>query len=156
MSEGPQTLESSPVIKTQKRRNHALWLGPLIVFVGAVSYFTFFAQFPALRDFPWINLPIVIAGFALSFTAVKRAFSQPDIYRGKISGSLAFVFSTLLSGLFVGYISYLSYQLPEPTPITQNLAVAPEFTLTDQNDQPISLSDFHGKKLIITFYRGHW
>ena len=45
-------------------RNHALWLGPLISVAGTVSYFQFFARFPALRDFPWINLPLVVIGFS--------------------------------------------------------------------------------------------
>ena len=71
-------------------------------------------------------------------------------------GSLSMLFSGLLTALFVGYIGYLSYQLPEPTKITQGLSVSPEFVLNDQNGEEVSLSDFQGKKLIVTFYRGHW
>ena len=29
---------------------------------------------------------------------------------------------------------------------------APEFTLRDQNDREVSLSDFRGKKVVIFFY----
>ena len=71
-------------------------------------------------------------------------------------GTLGLGFSGLLAGLFVVYIAYLSYQLPEPSATTQGLTLAPEFTLQDQDSQSVSLSDFNGKKLIITFYRGYW
>ena len=27
-----------------RRRNHAVWIGPVVVFAGAVSYFTVFAH----------------------------------------------------------------------------------------------------------------
>ena len=150
------TSESPTLPAQHRRRNHAIWLGPLTVFAGAVSYFTYFTQFPALRDFPWINLPIVMLGLIISLVAVRRAFGKSDVYRGKILGSASFLFSTLLAGLFFAYIGYLSYQLPDPTTKTVGLSIAPEFTLQDQNDQPVSLSDFQGKKLIVTFYRGHW
>ena len=34
---------------------------------------------------------------------------------------------------------------------------APEFTLTNMDGKPISLSDFRGKKaVVLVFYRGHW
>jgi hypothetical protein len=156
MPEGPHKSELQVSRSSMRRRNHAIWLGPLIVFTGAVSYFTFFAEFPVLRDFPWINLPIVLVGCGISFVAMRRAFSRAHIYRGKVLGSLSMIFSSLLTALFVGYIGYLSYQLPEPTKTTQSLSLAPGFVLNDQNGQEVSLEDFQGKKLIVTFYRGHW
>ncbi len=34
---------------------------------------------------------------------------------------------------------------------------APDFTLTNMDGKPISLSDFRGKKaVVLVFYRGHW
>jgi len=48
------------------RRNHAIWLGPIVTFAGAVSYFLYFARFPSLRDVPWVNLPIVAGDVRLS------------------------------------------------------------------------------------------
>jgi hypothetical protein len=156
MSEEPNQSESPVTPSSIRRRNHAIWIGPLVVFIGVVSYFTYFTQFPALRDFPWINLPIVLIGCGISIVSTKRAFSRSDVYRGKVLGSLSMIFSTLLTALFVGYIGYLSYQLPEPTKTTQGLSIAPEFVLTDHNGQEVALNDFRGKKLIVTFYRGHW
>ena len=147
---------SEPTETPRRKRNHAIWLAPLIVFVGAISYFMYFVQFPALRDVPWLNLPVVVLGVLVGVCAVWRAFAKPDVYRGKILGSLSLVFSLLLAGLFGTYIVYFSYQMPQPTSTSMELDIAPAFTLNDQDAKPVSLSDFSGKKLIMTFYRGHW
>lgn len=156
MSEGSKETNISLTRAPLRRSNHAIWLGPVIVFVGVVSYFTHFSQFPGLRDFPWVNLPIVVIGFVLSFISVKRAFGRSDIFRGKIVASLSLAFSLFFTVLFVAYIGHISYQLPQPTAITQNLTLAPEFVLKNQNGQDVSSADFRGKKLIVTFYRGYW
>ncbi len=55
-----------------KQRNHLVWLGLLISLVGLVSYFTFSARFPVLRDFPWLNLPMVLVGLGVSIWALRR------------------------------------------------------------------------------------
>lgn len=69
------------------KSNHALWIGPLITLAGAVSYFTVFSRFAPLRDFPWLNLPVVLAGLALSALAFWRAIARRSVYRGTILGS---------------------------------------------------------------------
>lgn len=146
----------APARSGKRSRNHAIWLGPLIVFIGAVSYFTFFVRYPDLRDTPFINLPLVLIGAFISCLGAWRAFFRSNIYRGKITGSISLAFSLFLSGLFSVYIVYISYQVPAPTEITNSLSAIPEFTLNDQKGHPVSPSDFKGKKLIVTFYRGYW
>ncbi len=49
---------------------HALWLAPLITFVGFVSYYLVFVNIPALRDFPWVNLPLVALGAVLAIVGL--------------------------------------------------------------------------------------
>jgi hypothetical protein len=137
-------------------RNHLLWIGPLLTFAGGVSYFLYFARFPALRDVPWVNLPLVLAGLLLSVIALGRAFSRRAVYRGKVLGSLALAFSVLLTGLFALYVFVWSYGLPEPGEVTLSLGEAPDFTLTDQHGEPVTLSALRGRKVVLTFYRGHW
>lgn len=141
---------------TGPRRNHAVWLGPVVVFVGAVSYFTWFARFPALRDFPWVNLPLVAGGLALSAWGAWRAFSRPGRFLGKALGSLGLAFSLGLGTLFVAYVFVLSYQLPGPTRTALGIERAPEFSLPDHRGRPVRLADLRGRKVVITFYRGHW
>ena len=107
-------MTSAPVLK-----NHALWIGPLVTLAGAVSYFAFFARFPALRDFPWVNLPVVLLGLGLSALGLTRAYKRTSSYRGKILGPIGLVVSGLLSSAFVFYIFGLSFWLPEPTRVAR-------------------------------------
>ncbi len=141
---------------TARRRNHLIWLGPIVTLVGALSYFMFFARFPALRDIPWLNLPLVWIGLLLSALGVWRAFRKGSPYRGRILGSIGALFSLALALLFNLYIFSLSYQMPEPTEATLSIGTAPDFTLTDQHQNPVSLSAFRGRKVVLTFYRGFW
>jgi hypothetical protein len=138
------------------RRNHAIWLGPLVTFVGAVSYFTYFARFPSLRDVPWLNLPIVAFGVWLSALGIWRALRSPGRYRGKIAGSSGLLLSLALALLFGFYVFSLSYGVPQPTETTLSLSSAPGFTLPDQNGNEVRLSDLRGRKVVLVFYRGFW
>jgi len=135
------------------RRNHLLWIGPLVVFAGFVSYYQVFARFAALRDFPWVNLPLIWVGVVLSAVGLRRAFKAG---RRKVLGSIAVVFSILVAGLFHAYIFWYSYRMPGATPTTSTMALAPDFTLTDQHGMPVTLSDLRGRKAVLVFYRGHW
>jgi hypothetical protein len=144
-------MQSTPVLK-----NHALWIGPLVTFAGAVSYFTFFARFPVLRDFPWVNLPAVLLGLGLSALGLTRAYKRASSYRGKILGPIGLVVSGLLSSVFVFYIFGLSFWLPEPTEVATGLRVAPGFSLVDHEGRSVRLEDYRGTKIVLTFYRGFW
>ena len=139
-----------------QRFNHAIWVGPFVTFGGAVSYFTSFAQFPALRDFPWVNLRLVLAGLAISIVGVWRAFGGQRKLAGRILGGLGLLFSFALSGLFVYYIVGISDRLPEPTPTAMQMETAPDFTLVAQDGSQRTLSELRGRKVLLVFYRGHW
>jgi hypothetical protein len=45
--------------------NWAIWVGALVVLGGVLSYPLFFIRIPALRDFPWANLPLIGLGLVL-------------------------------------------------------------------------------------------
>jgi hypothetical protein len=136
-----------------RRRNHLLWVGPLVVFAGFVSYYQVFVRFPVLRDFPWVNLPVIWIGVVLSVVGVVRAFRRG---RGKILGSLALAFSVLVAGFFHAYIFWISYRMPGPTTTTTSMSRAPDFSLTDQHGRTVTLSDLLGRKVVLVFYRGYW
>jgi hypothetical protein len=139
-----------------RRRNHALWLGPLAAAAGFLSYYTFFVRFPTLRDFPWVNLPLVLVGLALSAWAAWRAFARPQVFRGRVLGSVGLAFSTLAAGFLCFYVFHLSSTLPPPLSTTLALETAPEFALADQLGATVRLSDYRGRKVVLVFFRGHW
>jgi hypothetical protein len=133
-----------------------VWLGPLVAFAGAVSYFLVFVRFPSLRDVPWLNLPWVVAGLLISAVGLWRA-STPDRTAGaKMVATAGLLVSLSLTLLFSTYVFYLSYQLPQTGQIAQVSQMAPDFVLLDQNRQNVRLSDQRGTKVVLVFYRGHW
>ncbi len=138
------------------RRNHALWIGPLITMLGLISYFLVFVRWPVLRDFPWVNLPLVIAGLAISVLGFWRAFFRADRWRGKLLGSLGLALSLLVAGLFHAYVFFISYMVPEQTAVTAGLVTSPAIALPDQSGAIVSLAELRGRKVIVTFYRGFW
>ena len=140
----------------QRRRNHLIWIGPLVAFAAAVSYFEVFASFPALRDFPWVNLPLIFLGLGLSALAVWRAFRHSDVFRGKVLAPLGFAFSLLLASALVWYVFSYSYQLPPASEATLSLVQAPDFALAASTGETVRLSDFRGRKVVLVFYRGFW
>jgi hypothetical protein len=117
-----------------------------------------FARFPLLRDFPWLNLPIVLIGLILSTRGLWRAYapSTRTRYGGRIIGIPSFLFSLALTGLFCFYVFSWSYKMPRPQARTLSLESAPDVTLTDPQGRQFRLSDLRGKKVVLTFYRGHW
>lgn len=135
--------ESAP-----KQRNHLIWIGALISVLGLVSYFTTFARFPALRDFPWVNIPVVLIGFAVSMMAVRRRLSF-------FSATGALV-STACAGLLLAYVFVLSNQLPDTDEVVAVGADAPAFALIDDEGLTVSLADFNGQPVVLAFYRGFW
>jgi hypothetical protein len=139
--------------------NWSLWAGFVLVLAGLLSY-SFFAQFPITRDFPWANLSLFGAGGILLVLGVVRAFGKPKLYRGKIFGPIFAVLSLLVFAFFAYGVFYIVRQLPASAGAPRAGEEAPNFTLPDQNGRPIALADLlsdrntHGALLI--FYRGHW
>ena len=134
---------------------HALWLAPLITFIGFVSYYLVFVNIPALRDFPWVNLPLVAIGAALAIAGLLSGWKSG----GRLKRSflvLGIVFSIAVAGLLFAYVFVISYQMPAASEATVALETAPNFTLNDANGEPVSLSDFRDQKVVLSFYRGFW
>ena len=147
---------SDTTIETPRRRNHAIWLGPVITVVAVLSYFSYFVRFASLRDFPWLNLVLIAFGVLLSVVGVWCAFSPSLPFRGRVLGPLGLVASLFFGGVFNVYLFSTTYALPEATDVTLAMARAPDFSLMDQDGQLVSLADFRGRKVVLTFYRGYW
>ena len=153
--------------------NLSLWAGIALVLAGIASYPLWFARFPATRDFPWVNLPVMALGFVLLALGIGRAFGRPQAYRGRILGSLVGALSLVLAGIFCYEIFVIARRLPASHGAPRVGETAPDFTLPDSRNNPVNLSGLvdspfapdggigpaiGGKTAatLLIFYRGYW
>ena len=130
------------------KRNHMIWIGMAISIFGLVSYFAYFARFPVLRDFPWLNLPLVFVGLAVSILGAARRLSFLSVTGAVLSAACATLLTT--------YVFVLSYQLPSVEGVVAVGAEAPAFSLVDHTGATLNLADLRGEPAVLVFYRGFW
>ena len=150
----------------KRKWNLALPAGFLLTLVSFFSYFFFLADFPVTRDFPWLSLLLFAAALGLAGLGLQRAFRQPEVYRGRISGPVLAALSLLVFGVFLAYNFHLSAQLPASKAAPRVGEKAPEFTLPDQNGKPVRLAELLAPAaesqepnptwVLLIFYRGTW
>ncbi|PYL22920.1 MAG: hypothetical protein DMF37_11060, partial [Verrucomicrobia bacterium] len=153
-------------IDMKRSWNWSLWIGFLFALAGFLSY-TFFAQFPVTRDFPWANLLLFAAGGIFLVLGLFRAFGKAQVYRGKVFGPILATLGILMFGFFSYVFFYQLRQVPPSTGAPRVGQKAPDFTLLDQNDKPVSLADLlsapassastgRANAVLVIFYRGFW
>jgi len=144
-------------IDMKRNWNWLLWIGFVFALAGFLSY-TFFAQFPITRDFPWVNLLLFAAGGIFLVLGIFRAFGRPQVYRGKILGPILATLGILMFGFFSYVMFYELRQVPPSTGAPRVGEKAPEFTLRDQDGRDIALADLisRSKAVMLIFYRGFW
>jgi hypothetical protein len=141
-------------------------MGFFLVLAGLLSYVPIFALFPITRDFPWANLLILGAGGVSLGAGLKRAFRQPELYRGKVFGPILAGISALGVATFAYGLLYEARKLPPASEGPRVGQQAPAFTLPDQNGRPVALADLFAppagstvakaKGALLIFYRGYW
>jgi hypothetical protein len=152
-----------------RRPNWSVWAGFLVSGLAFVSYFLFFAQFPATRDFPWVNFLLFAAAALLLVAGLRRAFGGASFYRGKLSGPILAMLSTVILGFFCFSVFVESRQLPPAEHAPHVGQKAPQFSLPDTNGRSESLSELLTspigatsvpgrvpKGVLLVFYRGYW
>ncbi len=150
----------------RRRWNWHLWAGFLFCVAAFVSYLFVFARFPVTRDIPRVNFLLFAVGGVLLVVGLQRAFGQPQQYRGRISGPILGTVSLLVLGFFCYVIFVMTKQLPPPSTALRVGQRAPEFVLTDTNNNPVALSSLLSspmpgsqtppKGVLLVFYRGYW
>ena len=147
-----------------KRLNWQIWAGFVLSLVAAFSYPLVFFRWPITRDYPWVNLILFAIASVLLFLGLRRAF-KPD------KGIFAKIFSSLAAGLGILLLAGLLFGvfvagrwLPASTAAPQVGQKAPDFTLTDSNNKPVTLAQLltepvnnkPPKGVLLIFYRGYW
>ena len=138
--------------------NAFVWAGFGVALLAFLSYYLFFIRWPATRDVPWANFLIFLAGGVLLGVGLKRAYRQPERYRGKISGAVLGVLSLLVFGLFCYFNFSLAKDLPSANAGLHASQEAPDFTLSDENGKLVTLSELlkNNRAVLLIFYRGYW
>jgi len=149
----------------KRRWNVSVWAGFLLVLAALVTYVTVFVRFPATRDVPWASLLIFGMGLALMTMGVRRAYREPQLYRGKVAGPILLSLGLFLSAFFCYQVFVFMRQLPPSNGAPRVGQAAPDFTLPDQDGNPVTLSKLlqgdggggggRGGAFLI-FYRGYW
>ncbi|MBZ5575866.1 MAG: hypothetical protein LAP40_04825 [Acidobacteriia bacterium] len=138
--------------------NVPIWAGFALVIAAVASYVPVFAVFPVTRDVPWVNYLLFLAGGWLLAAGLRRAFRDPEHYRGKIAGSILGGLSIVLCGVFVVGILYFGKQIPSSLNALRTGQSAPSFTLRDTAGKPVASSELlkSHRALLLVFYRGYW
>ena len=142
----------------KRRHNLLLWAGFLLVLLGVFTYEPIFILFDSTRDVPWVNGLLSLAGGCLLAIGLKRAFGQPELYRGKVLGSIFGALSLLLVGFACYGLFYASRAVPTSANALRVGQTAPDFTLASASGSQVTLSELlkNNRAVLLIFYRGYW
>jgi hypothetical protein len=162
---------------TDRRRNIASWWG-LLFAIGAVGCNAAFLVQPSFQGaLPWLSLLFGIFSVIFLVTGLKRAYGQPQIYRGRILSVVLTLVALAPLGL-TAFAFVKAHKLPDSTAAPQVGQRVPDFTLADTSGTPVSLDQLFApsmgsssgpssatlsatqapapKAVLLIFYRGYW
>jgi hypothetical protein len=149
----------------KRRWPRSTWLGLLLVLAAPVLHGSLFVRFPVTRDFPWPLLLMFGTGLWLLVNGLRHAYRKSAIYRGKVVAPLALVIGVAISGFFSFAMLYGTRQIPASSGAPRAGQPAPDFTLPDQDGQPVTLAQLIAPPeggarkpggVLLIFYRGYW
>jgi|SRR4029078_3944447 len=149
---------------TKRRFNWPLWTGFVLSIFAFLSYYLIFVWFPPTRDFPSINLLLILGALILLFMGLRRAFAVGRSRFSKILATIAATLGLLICAMFVFVFFVAAKWIPQSTGAPHVGQKAPEFRLADINNKQVTLSDLlstplEGKQpkgVLLVFYRGYW
>jgi hypothetical protein len=147
-----------------KRLNWQIWAGFLLSLFAGFSYLFIFVRWAITRDFPWVNLILFAIALVLLFLGLRRAFKPDKGVIAKVFSSLAAALGVLTLAAFLFVVFVVGRWLPGSPGAPQVGQRAPEFTLNDSNNQPVTLAQLlteqinnkPPKGVLLIFYRGYW
>ena len=147
-----------------KRLNWQIWAGFLLSLFAGLSYEFVFVRWPITRDWPWVNLILFAIAMVFLFLGLRRAFKPDKRIVSKIFSSLAAALGVLLLAGLLFAVFVAGRWLPASAAAPQVGQKAPDFTLTDSNNKPVTLAQLLTepvnnklpKAVLLIFYRGYW
>jgi hypothetical protein len=146
--------------------NWPIWAAPLLGLATLFSYPLFFVRWPATRDVPWVNLLLLVATLAALTAGVRRATAPNRGWLSRVSAIAIGLLTVATLGRFVYGVFISARHLPASTGAPAVGRKAPEFTLLDQYNIPVSLASMLStplqpgstppRALLLIFYRGYW
>jgi fumarate reductase subunit C len=149
--------------------NWRLWSGFGLSLVGLVGYVVLFSL---TYEVLWPLVPSVLllaVAAMLLISGLRRAFREPQSYRGKVSGPILSILAVVVLAAFI-FVTHATYKaVPSARNAPKVGQHAPEFVLVDSRGQKTSLAqmlaapitDSTGatratKGVLVVFYRGYW
>ncbi|HSS20477.1 MAG TPA: hypothetical protein VLL54_10415 [Pyrinomonadaceae bacterium] len=147
-----------------QKLNWKIWVGFLLSLFAGLSYDFVFVRWPITRDFPWVNLILFAIAIVLLFLGLRRAFKPDKRIVTKIFSSLAAALGLFLLASFLFVVFVFGKWLPASNAAPQVGQKAPDFTLTDPTNKPLTLAQLltepvnnkPPKGVLLIFYRGYW
>lgn len=146
--------------------NWRLWVGFTLSILALVTYVQFIL---VTREIFWLSLAIFVVAGVFLVMGLRRAFANPEFYRGRVGGPVL----TGLSIVVLGLLAFAHYIVSKNFPAARNAPkvgqAAPAFTVVNTAGKPVSLADVLGtpvadssgsaklpKGVLLVFYRGYW
>jgi len=143
-----------------------VWLGTVFMVLGVLCTIPPAYRFAPAGLLNWISLLAPVVAVACFVVALRRAFAQPAIYRGKVTASVLGSFALLvLAGAVFLFVH--ARDIPPSSSAPRVGQKAPEFVLANTSGQNISLNQLLSlpidsstgkppKAVLLIFYRGYW
>jgi len=147
-----------------KSWNWRLWVGFVVALIAPFAYFSLLEKISFAF---WISIAAFMIAIELLADGLRRAYAQPEAYRGKIAGPILAILALGVIGLF----SYANHMMGQAYSTAANAPrvgdKAPEFALTDATGHKVTIAQLLATPLaggaaqtpravLLVFYRGYW
>jgi len=152
------------MVQDIKKRWNSDVLWALLLGLGALTADRgLFASPPLQSALPWLSLGLGVLALIVLVRGLKRAFGQPQVYRGKALSIVLGLVTVMLAGSNI-FLFFLARKLPNSAKSPQVGQRVPDFALADTNGQSVSLGSLFAapsgstapKAVLLIFYRGYW
>ncbi len=147
----------------ERRKNLAPWWGLLFALGAIACNVVLFVGSSAQSAMPVLSLVFAVVAIIFLGIGLKRAFGQPQVYRGKVL-SVVLTVVALLPVALTAFAFVTARKLPNSGAAPQVGQKVPDFTLADTSGKPVSLDQLLSassgvqapKAVLLIFYRGYW